>query len=265
VSDSGHLAAALLGLVLGALTGWLCPLLIAGIPEPEPEPEPEPDLEPDLARSDAEADAVAQPPERRPEPPKELYADIAALPGLAWKAAVGSALVGAVLGAGVGWEWSLLFLLPLAPVGVALGLVDWRTRLLPTRVVLPAHGVVLVLAGVAALLDHDGDAYVRALLAMVVLRSVFWVLWWIHSAGMGFGDVRLTALLGFALGYLGWPQAVVGIYAGFLLFVVPGVVVAVARRDRRFLKTAVPFGPFLLVGALVGVVLGPAVLRSLGY
>jgi leader peptidase (prepilin peptidase)/N-methyltransferase len=254
---SGHLGAALLGLLVGAGTGWLCPLLIARIPEPEPEP----DLEPEPGTGEAPSIAV----DVAPEPPKELYADIAALPGLAWKSAAGSALVGAVLGASVGWQWSLLFLLPLAPVGVALGLVDWRTRLLPTRVVLPTHGVVLALAGVAALLDHDGGAYVRALVAMVVLRSVFWVLWWIHSAGMGFGDVRLTALLGFALGYLGWSEALVGIYAAFLLFVVPGVVVAVVRRDRRFLKTAIPFGPFLLVGALVGVALGPAVMRSLGY
>lgn len=250
---SGPLGAALLGLMVGALTGWLCPLLIARIPEPEPDSEAEPEPE-------APADTMSE-----PEPPKEPYADIAALPGLAWKTAVGSALVGAVLGASVGWQWSLLFLLPLAPVGVALGLVDWRTRLLPTRVVLPTHGVVLVLAGVAALLDQDAGAYVRALVAMLVLRSVFWALWWIHSAGMGFGDVRLTALLGFALGYLGWSEAVVGIYAGFLLFVVPGVVVAVVRRDRRFLKTAIPFGPFLLVGALVGVAFGPAVTRSLGY
>jgi leader peptidase (prepilin peptidase)/N-methyltransferase len=253
--DSGHPAAALLGLVVGALLGWFCPILIRRIPEPAPEPVPEPEI-------DAEPDAE---PAAEPPPVKEPYADIAGLPGLAWKTAVASALAGAVLGASVGWSWALLFLLPLAPVGVALGLVDWRTRLLPTRVVLPTHGVVLVLAGVAALADQDGNAYVRALVAMLVMRSIFWVLWWIHSAGMGFGDVRLSALLGFALGYLGWREAVVGIYAGFLLFVVPGIVVAVVRRDRRFLKTAIPFGPFLLLGALVGVAVGPALMRSLGY
>jgi leader peptidase (prepilin peptidase) / N-methyltransferase len=256
---TGWAEAALLGFVVGALTGWLCPLLIARIPEPEPDPDPEPDPEPEPASEPPPGTDAA------PEPPKELYADIAALPGLAWKSALASALVGAVLGASVGWDWSLLFLLPLAPVGVALGLVDWRTRLLPTRVVLPTHGVVLVLAGLTAVLEHDGGLYVRALVAMLVLRSVFWVLWWIHSAGMGFGDVRLSALLAFALGYLGWPQALVGIYAGFLLFVVPGILVAVVRRDRRFLRTAIPFGPFLLVGALIGVAVGPEIVRSLGY
>jgi leader peptidase (prepilin peptidase)/N-methyltransferase len=262
---SGWAEAALLGLVVGAVTGWWCPLLIARVPEPEPEPESETGPEPE---SELEPEPETEPepePAAAMESPKELYADIAALPGLAWKSALASAVVGAVLGASVGWDWSLLFLLPLAPVGVALGLIDWRTRLLPTRVVLPTHAVVLVLAALAAVLEHDAGAYVRALVAMLVLRSVFWVLWWIHSAGMGFGDVRLSALLAFALGYLGWPQALVGIYAGFLLFVIPGILVAVVRRDRRFLRTAIPFGPFLLVGALIGVAVGPEIVRSLGY
>jgi leader peptidase (prepilin peptidase)/N-methyltransferase len=249
--------AALLGLVVAAGAGWLCPWLIARVPEPEPEAEedPEKDAAKDLEKG-AEKDAAKDPEnyaekDAPPAPAKELYAHIAALPGLAWKAALVSAAVGAVLSARVGWDWSLLFLLPLVPVGVALGLIDWRTRLLPTRIVLPAHGAVLALAGLAAVLEDDAGAYVRALIAMVVLRTVFWVLWWIHSAGMGFGDVRLSALLGFALGYLGWAQALVGIYAGFLLFVVPGIVVAIVRRDRRFLRVAIPFGPFLLVGAPV--------------
>jgi leader peptidase (prepilin peptidase)/N-methyltransferase len=264
---SATLEAALLGLVVGAATGWFCPLLIARVPEPEPEPEPEPAPEPapeaaPEAGSEPETDPA---PDADPPPVKELYADIAALPGLAWKTAVAAALVGAVLGASVSWDWSLLFLLPLAPVGVALGLIDWRTRLLPTRIVLPAHGVVLVLAAVAAAVDHDPGAYVRALVAMLVLRTVFWVLWWIHSAGMGFGDVRLSALLAFALGYLGWAQALVGIYSGFLLFVVPGIAVAIVRRDRRFLRVAIPFGPFLLVGAVLGVAVGPEIARGLGY
>jgi leader peptidase (prepilin peptidase)/N-methyltransferase len=80
---------------------------------------------------------------------------------------------------------------------------------------------------------------------------------------MGFGDVRLSALLGFALGYLGWGELVVGTYTGFLVFGVPGLVVAIVRRNRQFLRTPFPFGPFMLVGALAGIALGPAVWASL--
>ncbi len=89
-----------------------------------------------------------------------------------------------------------------------------------------------------------------------MLRSVFWLLWWIHAAGMGFGDVRLAAVLGLALGYLGWGELLVGSYTGFLVFAVPGVLLALVRWDRSLLKASYPFGPFMLVGALVGVAVG---------
>lgn len=234
--------AAALAAVLCGLGGLLVPGLIARLPEPDPEPQAEPD----------EAGGVAQ-----PEELKEPYAAIAASPGLRARSALASAAAGALVGASAGWAWSLLFLLPLVPVAVALALVDLRTKLLPSRIVLPAHAAVLVLAGVAAAITPDGRAYVRALVAMLVVRSCFWALWWIRSAGMGFGDVRLSALLGFTLGYLGWGQVVVGTYSSFLLFGVPGLLIALVRRDRAFLRTPYPFGPFMLVGALLGVVAGP--------
>jgi leader peptidase (prepilin peptidase)/N-methyltransferase len=65
-------------------------------------------------------------------------------------------------------------------------------------------------------------------------------------------------VLGFALGYLGWPELTLGIYGAFLAFSVPGLALAVARRDRQLLRAALPFGPFLLIGALAGAILaGP--------
>ena len=76
---------------------------------------------------------------------------------------------------------------------------------------------------------------------------------------MGYGDVRLSAVLGFALGYLGWPELLIGIYGGFVAFAVSGFVIALVRRDRQVLRTSYPFGPFLLVGALAGLAVGPAV------
>ena len=253
--DPGHLPAAGFALVLGALAGWFVPRLIAAVPEPAPEP---------VADTGA-TDVQEASPEAAAEEPKELYADIAARPGLAWQCSVASALSAAVIGASLGWAWTLLFWLPLAPIGVALALVDARTRLLPTRIVRPTHLVVLVLAGITAAAEHDAGPYLRAVALMVVMRWIFWVMWWIHSAGMGFGDVRLSALLGFALGYLGWQETAAGIYAAFVLFVVPGLLVALVRWDRRFLRARIPFGPFLLLGALLGVATGPALMGSLGY
>lgn len=242
-------SAALLAAVACGVAGAFVPAAVARIPEPQPKPVPEP------APEGSGAPAVAKP----EEPPKELYADLAARPGLARTTAATAAVAGAVVGGTLGWTWPLLFLLPTVPVGVLLGYVDLRTKLLPSRVLLPTHAVVILLAGVCALVATDGDAFVRALVGMVAARSVFWMLWWIRSAGLGFGDVRLSALLGFELAYLGWGELVVGTYASFLLFGLPGLLVALVRRDRSLLRTAYPFGPAMLVGALVGIAAGPAI------
>ncbi len=97
-----------------------------------------------------------------------------------------------------------------------------------------------------------------ALLGMLAARSFFWVLWAIRSAGMGFGDVRLAAPVGLVLGWLGWGALAIGLWVGFLAFALPALAVIVARRDRTLMKKSFPFGPFMVIGALVGLVWGTA-------
>ncbi|WP_341926793.1 A24 family peptidase [Nocardioides psychrotolerans] len=231
-------AGLLLGLVLCGLAGLFVPHLIDRVPEPTPDPERATD--PDQTT-------------------KEPYAAIAALPGLAWRAAVASALAGALVGAAVGPTWSLLFLLPLVPVGVALAVIDWRTMLLPTRIVAPSYVLVVALVVVAVALGGDVDDLVRAGWGWVVYGGSFFVLWFIHPRGLGYGDVRLAGVLGIALGHLGWGELLVGLYAGFLLGGVGGGLLSVLRIVER---RAFPFGPFMLVGALVGIVVGAPVLDA---
>ncbi|WP_122817762.1 prepilin peptidase [Nocardioides pantholopis] len=190
-------------------------------------------------------------------PDKEPYAVVAAGPLRRW-GPDWCAGAGAVVGFSIGWDPVLVGLVPLVPIGVALAVVDWRTRLLPRALVLPATAVALALAVLDAVLTGNPDDLVRGLAGLVLARTSFWLLWWVHSAGLGFGDVRLAALLGLVLGYLGWAELLVGLYAGFVLLGVPGLVLAVVRRDRGLLRTAYPFGPFLLLGALVGIAVGPA-------
>ena len=243
-----HLAAALLGLVACGAAGLLVPHLIRVLPEPAPDPEPE---------EGAELTAAQQ--ARLEEGPKELYADIGRLPRLALVAGGVSAGAGAGIGAALGWHWTLGLLLVLVPVGTLLAIVDHRTRLLPTVVVLPATAVALVYGGAQWALTGDRHDFVRGVVCLLIVRTIFWVLWFVRQAGMGFGDVRLSALLGLVLGYLDGQQVLVGLYAAFLAFALAGVSAAIVRRDRTVLKRAYPFGPFLLLGAWVGIVGGPLV------
>ena len=241
---------------LGLVTGLGVPLLIAGIPEPRSDDE-----EVDEADTTTPADlteGLAPPvaPDDVAKEPKELYVSIAATRGLGWRTAAAAAVAGAVVGGRVGWSWELLFLMYLVPIGVALAVVDWRTRLLPTKVVAPSYAVVVALALLAAFLEGDPTDLVRAGWGWAVAGGTFLLLWLVYPRGMGYGDVRLSGVLGLALGYLGWGELLVGVYAGFLLGGIGGTLLTLLRIvDRR----AYPFGPFMLVGALVGVVWGASI------
>ncbi|OKJ43977.1 peptidase, partial [Streptomyces sp. CB01580] len=72
--------------------------------------------------------------------------------------------------------------------------------------------------------------------------------------GMGFGDVKLALSLGVALGWYGWTVLFVGGFAGFLLGALYGFGLMVLKRAGR--KTGIPFGPFMITGALLGILLG---------
>ncbi|WP_148574917.1 prepilin peptidase [Nocardioides caldifontis] len=237
---------------VGFLTGLGVPTLIGRIPEPA-SPEDEVD-EADASTPEDLSEPVESvvPPDTVAEEPKELYTSIAALPGLAWKAGVAAAVVGGLLGAVVGWQWDLLVLMYLVPVGVALAVVDWRTRLLPTKVIAPSYLVVIALALVAGALG-DWDDLARAGWGWAVAGGTFLLMWLIYPRGMGYGDVRLSGLLGIALGFSGWGALLVGVYAGFLLGGLGGALLSALRIvDRK----AYPFGPFMLLGAVVGVLTG---------
>ncbi len=229
------MVAALLAALVAALGGLLVPLLVAAVPEP---------------------DATAE--GRDDEAPKVLYVDLAARPGLGWRSALIAAVCGALLGAATGLDWPLLWLVPLTPVAVALSVIDWHTRLLPRRIVLAATLAAIVVVTVVGLAAGEHDALVRALVGMVVARSFFWVLWWLRSAGMGFGDVRLAAPVGLVLGWVGWGALALGLWVGFIAFALPALGLAIVRRDRSLLKRSFPFGPFMVIGALVGLVWGTA-------
>ena len=226
-----HLDTAAACAAAAAVLGGLAPLLVARLPEPEPDPD-------------------------RPAPatPKEPYAAIAARPGFRLRTAIWSAVFAALFGAVLGWDWALLYLVPLTPLAVVLSVVDWRTKLLPTRLIVPASLGGLPGLGVLGLVTGDWSALWLALGAGVAVRGFYWVFWRFTRSGMGFGDVRLAGLIGLALGFLGWGELLVGVYAGFLLGALIGGVLAVAKViDRK----SYPFGPFMLVGAALGVLLGP--------
>jgi len=110
--------------------------------------------------------------------------------------------------------------------------------------------VALVLLSPAVIAEHSWAAATRGLVGAALLFVFYFVLM-ILPRGMGFGDVKLSGLLGLYLGWLGWSSVAIGAFAGFLLGGVVGVLLMTLRGAGR--KTRVPFGPYMLAGAVLAV------------
>lgn len=155
----------------------------------------------------------------------------------------------------VGWTPVLAAWTYLTAVCLVLGYVDARTRLLPTQLIAPSYAVLAVLLLGAGLADRSLSALEHAALGWVVMGGCYVLLWALGPRSLGYGDVRLSGLLAPCLGYLGWAELLTGLYGGFLLGGLTSAVLVLARRVRR--TTHIPFGPFMMLGALVGLVWGP--------
>jgi leader peptidase (prepilin peptidase) / N-methyltransferase len=153
-----------------------------------------------------------------------------------------------------GASWELPAFLFLAVVAVLLAVIDLRHLLLPDRVVLPSLGIGAGLLAVAAAGTGDWAALLRAGLGAGTLFGAFLVLALISPRSLGMGDVKLAALLGLFLGWLGWPVLALGAAAGFVVQALVGLVLLAGRRIG--LRGELPFGPAMLAGAVLALAVG---------
>ncbi|MBM7804941.1 leader peptidase (prepilin peptidase)/N-methyltransferase [Geodermatophilus bullaregiensis] len=137
------------------------------------------------------------------------------------------------------WLW-------FAAAGVLLGVLDLRERVLPNRVLLPATAGAVALLAVAVVGPGTWPDLLRAVTGAVLLFSVLLGLALLAPGRLGMGDVKLGALLGLYLGWLGWPALVLGVLAGFVVQAAAALVLLALRRVG--LRSDLPFGPALLVG-----------------
>lgn len=153
--------------------------------------------------------------------------------------------------------WLLPAYLYFAAVTIALSMIDIDTKKLPNRIVLPSLVAMPILLVVGSLGSGDWWSLLWALAGGAALFIFYFTLVMIYPAGMGFGDVKLAALVGLALTYLGWGSLIVGAFAAFLLGGVFSIILLTVGNVTR--KSGIPFGPWMLAGAWVGIVFGEEV------
>jgi len=137
---------------------------------------------------------------------------------------------------------------------IALAAIDLDTARLPNAITYPTGAVLAVLLSGAAIIAGQPGDLLRAGVGASVLGGAYLALALAVPGGMGLGDVKLAVVLGFALAYLGWGPLAVGAFAAFVLGGTFAVGLLVVRGGGR--RTGIPFGPWMLAGAWVGVFSG---------
>ena len=167
------------------------------------------------------------------------------------EAVTGALFAVVVLASGAGHEvWlDLCFIVAL----IAITRIDLEHRVIPDRILLPLALVAIVLTAVFAPHELFGRAVAAAAgggaLLLVVLA---------YPRGMGMGDVKLTATMGLVLGPALAPALFVAVLSGTLV----GILIIARRGVVAGLRTAIPFGPFLAFGGLVGLFAGETIVHG---
>ena len=137
---------------------------------------------------------------------------------------------------------------------VAITFIDLEHYIIPNRIVYPTIFISVPLLVLAAALQDEWGNLGRAAIGAAAAWTFLLIVHLIQPRGMGFGDVRLSFLLGLFLGWLDLRHVALGLFLGFLLGALSGLALMVVRRRGR--KDHIPFGPFLAAGAVVAVLYG---------
>jgi leader peptidase (prepilin peptidase)/N-methyltransferase len=138
---------------------------------------------------------------------------------------------------------------------IALFAIDLEHHLLPNAITLPG----IVVGFLFSLVTEPG--WLASLIGIAVGGGALWAtyeLWWLlrKEEGLGFGDVKMLAMIG---AFLGWKLTLVTLMMGSLAGSILGGALMVAGRGT--MKTALPFGTFLALGAVLAATVGPSVLE----
>jgi leader peptidase (prepilin peptidase)/N-methyltransferase len=169
-----------------------------------------------------------------------------------------SRTIGAVAVLAAGWAvwasgpgWLTPAYVVLAVAGAALGVIDARTHRLPNALVFPLTWATALLLALAALGTGAWGSLGRAALGGLAFFALYQVLYLVAPrGGIGYGDVKLTLSLGAVLTWHSWTTLLVGVLAAHVLAGVVAIALLVGRRAGW--KTGIAFGPYMLLGTVVG-------------
>lgn len=163
----------------------------------------------------------------------------------------------------VGVHLDLVAYLILVAALVALALIDLEHLLLPRSIVYPTLFAVAGWLLISAAHYGQWHRLEVALLSAVVWFVIFFAMNFFSPRSLGFGDVRLSLVLGLALGWLGLGVLLLGFFASNLIGAVVGLSLIAAKKRTR--DQPIPYGVFLAAGTILAVLVGPALMAHWHY
>jgi leader peptidase (prepilin peptidase) / N-methyltransferase len=146
-----------------------------------------------------------------------------------------------------GFDSDLVLELPFVACLIALAGIDLDHRLLPNRMVYPMAAYGLVATAIV-----ESTELIKHMIAGAGAFAFLFAAVLVHPRGMGMGDVKLAGAMGLYLGLSIVPAMLVAFLSGSVVGL--GIV---AREGASARTKAVPFGVFLALGGIVGVLAGP--------
>ncbi len=196
-----------------------------------------------------------------------------------------TAVLFAIVAVKFGAEWVIIPPLVLITALMALSVIDMYVYRLPDLITFPAIGVSVVAMVAVALIIDRPVAIGRALVGALAYFTLLLIAHLISPRGMGFGDVKLSLLLGLHIGwvagstYVGWTPVIrlifISLLIGSVIGVTGGIAVAMARKSdadlladpeatdgqpTRVLAQSIPFGPALAAGTVIAILLSQTLL-----
>jgi leader peptidase (prepilin peptidase)/N-methyltransferase len=158
-----------------------------------------------------------------------------------------------------GFRWDLPAFLALFAGLLALSVIDVVHLLLPKKLVYPITALVAVLLLIAAIATRQWHSYLVGVACAVGWFVVFFAINLASPRVLGFGDVRLSVVLGLSLGWLGVGYVLLGFFAANLVGAIVGIALIASKRMTR--SDRIPYGVFLALGCAISVFVGPELLR----
>lgn len=208
-------------------------------------------VDPEPTSSDEPADGAETESPDLPIEDLALSVPMAIIPFLA-------AALTALMWAGFGNDRLLISVVPFVVLLAAITVIDLRELRVPNKLTGPAALAALPLLLLATTSDWPDLSIGRALLGALAYGSFYFVIWFVYPPGMGFGDVKLAPIIGAQLGLFGWVPLVRSLLLAHLvsgLVAVAIILVGVATRGRLRFRTAFPFAPFMVIGAIAALAL----------